>query len=127
MSNHEAREAVARAAREIVVNAFIDRFDNGDAVDPAIERFVEHGLNDFAERVAEAIADAALSAIPGWRLVPEEPTREMIERGASVIWDNEGAPYEEDAAAVYRAMISAAPPAAAAPVGEGAGNNQNAA
>jgi hypothetical protein len=51
-----------------------------------------------------------------WKLVPEEPTGEMIEAGgASIVWDEymTGEAIDELLGIVYHAMLSAAPSAPA--------------
>ena len=58
-------------------------------------------------------ARAALSAIEaaGWRVVPVEPTQEMIEAGleGEVVRDSSGTSWRSPTAYVYSAMLSAAP------------------
>lgn len=50
---------------------------------------------------------AAPSAVQaGWRLVPVEPTREMIEKGAHLLLNST---HQDEVAAGYRAMLGAAP------------------
>lgn len=58
-------------------------------------------------------ARAALSAIEanGYRVVPVEPTQEMIEAGleGEVVRDSSGTSWRSPTAYVYSAMLSAAP------------------
>ena len=71
------------------------------------ERGMACDFMPFADVVAErdalkAIATALLTAPPGWKLVPVEPTPRMSAAGFCA---DEG----HDPAGVYRAMIAAAP------------------
>ncbi len=61
-----------------------------------------------AARLRILAARARDTALPGWRLLPIEPTPEMSAKGFCV---SEG---EQDPAGVYRAMVAAAPAAAPA-------------
>lgn len=77
----------------------------------------EWGEFPEVEAARTAIAQQPAQAVPdGWRLVPAEPTPEMIQAGRDEPLAGEAdedAP--EDYKAVYRAMLYAAPPAAEQP------------
>jgi hypothetical protein len=64
---------------------------------------------------AMAAIDAGVGAVPeGWRLVPVEPTLEMIEVGAKAIWGG-ALSFRGDASVSWRAMVDAAPTPPAPP------------
>lgn len=114
--------------------------DQGKQVYPIT--FMGYPINDLLDLAERGLAARAHVAPEGWRLVPETPTREMIEAGARASLRRWGVadkalrvdPRDEDslyrpvadtspgldAPVAYRAMIAAAPPppaASAFPIG----------
>jgi hypothetical protein len=62
-------------------------------------------------RARPAEPSAAAGGVPaGWRLVPVEPTEEMIMAGTEA-WEknNHGSPYEREIPMIYAAILSASP------------------
>jgi hypothetical protein len=110
----ELRERVARAICKT------DRFDTGEGTCAAL---CMEQLGDprrkgcgHALRVHGTLVDAILAALPelaggvpaGWKLVPEEPTEEMVCAGDR---KDPGSGFGSLSARIYRAMLAAAPPA----------------
>lgn len=90
------------------------RFVARDMLDP-IHNLIRDGID--ADRASRAQAAQAVPA--GWKLVPIEPTADMVQIG------KHAAPYR--AVDVYRAMLAAAPSAPAAPQPAAAAQPENAA
>jgi hypothetical protein len=75
------------------------------------------GLYNMAQKPARALVDALpalsrlLEAQEGWKLVPVEPTKEMIEAGDdSRLYAEEDGPDWRNTDSTYRAMLAATPP-----------------
>jgi hypothetical protein len=85
------------------------------AAPPAPQPTPMQAVSDFA-RAQHEVAPAVEPK--GWKLVPLEPTSEMLDKGqhTNSEWLNDNAPlgeglYRNPAASVYRAMLAAAPTA----------------
>jgi hypothetical protein len=76
----------------------------------------ENELDD-RRRAALAKAQDILNLIKpeGWRLVPVEPTEEMLQGADALKYGEPVEGYSVDLAAIYRAMIQAYPPPPVAP------------
>jgi hypothetical protein len=108
------------ALREAALNWWKQR----RPIDWPTEKHLAHPTVNCSSPAEDALAVvcAALSqpeaAVQGWKLVPVEPTPEMLIRGGEQFFDlagpnltNDSEKDQDDAASIYRAMLSASPAA----------------
>lgn len=67
------------------------------------------GLRKQIYELQAVLSRLSWGSPPGWKLVPVEPTEEMLDHAWGMVIPTPGYPLEEWAA-VYRAMLSASPP-----------------
>jgi hypothetical protein len=98
------------------IASVFEKYGSQDIMDRFRDRLGAMMHLAFTEGAAQGVlqAKAALSEQPvpavGWRLVPEEPTPEMLEAGEYAAWDYANAmPAIRAHAAAWSAMLSAAP------------------
>ena len=95
VTREPSKEAVERAANEI--HKWLEGF-----------RLSRGAIEDIA-RAALIAGPEDAAVLEGWRMVPIEPTAEMLRDGANQChYNSEIGPYPRSRA-VYRAMINAAP------------------
>lgn len=132
----QAMEVVTQAMRDDpeyawswhcnIAMAFVDEGGDPAMGNHAAARFMRLLANVEPAHELPARPEPALKTPSGWRLVPEEPTSEMLDQGVEQHtceqedrWYSNHPLSEGDAAKVYRAMVAAAPQPAAVPAARG--------
>jgi hypothetical protein len=115
MEDHSKQ--AAHYARELLEAQAASEFDAKVIADLAsvMTARIERGTATFSDKItlklctALQAAQAAEGAVSGFRLVPIEPTREMLQADATQFTVGTGLGYEDNRRLMWRAMLAAAP------------------